>query len=324
MKARDIMSGGATCIEEDATLVQAAERLASEDIGSMPICGRDNRLKGVLTDRDIVVKAIAKGKDVAKTLVSELAEGKPVTIGADDSVDETLKTMQRNQVRRLPVIDGHTLIGIVSQADVARNLGRKASGKLLESVSEPHGFRTRRAMGLGKMTMILVPIAGVAYVMMRRGGVTHVASTAQVHVPVHEAYNQWTQFEEFPRFMNGVDEVRQIDDTHLRWVASVGGHQEQWDAKITEQEPDRVVAWRAISGKHNAGRVSFQSIDPATTEVTVELEYTPDGLSEEIGSALGLATRRVKGDLDRFKQLIETRGNASGAWRGSVHAGQTS
>src|SRR4051812_6303051 len=90
MKARDIMSGGATCIEEDATLVQAAERLASEDIGSMPICGRDNRLKGVLTDRDIVVKAIAKGKDVAKTLVSELAEGKPVTIGADDSVDETL------------------------------------------------------------------------------------------------------------------------------------------------------------------------------------------------------------------------------------------
>src|SRR5262245_46669586 len=99
MKARDIMSGGATCIEEDATLVQAAKRLASEDIGSMPICGRDDRLKGMLTDRDIVVKAIAKGRDAAKTIVSELAEGKPVTIGADDSVVEALRTMEHHQIR---------------------------------------------------------------------------------------------------------------------------------------------------------------------------------------------------------------------------------
>src|SRR6185312_7194030 len=159
------------------------------------------------------------GKDVAKTLASELAEGKPVTIGADDSVDETLKTMQRNQLRRLPVIDGHALIGIVSQADVARNLGKKASGKLLEEVSEPHGFRTRRAFGMGKMLLFAIPVAGAAWVFTRRArGVAHVATSAQVRVPVREAYNQWTQFEEFPRFMQGVDEVRQLDDTHLRWV----------------------------------------------------------------------------------------------------------
>jgi uncharacterized membrane protein len=157
---------------------------------------------------------------------------------------------------------------------------------------------------------------------MRRGsGVAQVATSAQVSVPVHEAYNQWTQFEEFPRFMQGVDEVRQLDDTHLRWVANVGGHQQQWDARITEQEPDKVVAWRAIGGKHNAGRVSFAPIDPQTTQVTVELEYQPEGMSEELGTALGLASRRVKGDLDRFKELIETRGTASGAWRGSVPAG---
>jgi uncharacterized membrane protein/CBS domain-containing protein len=322
MKARDIMSGDATCIDERATLVQAAKRLASEDIGSMPICGRDNRLKGVLTDRDIVVKAIAKGKDVTRTLVSELAEGKPVTIGADDSIKETLKTMQRNQLRRLPVIDGHALVGIVSQADVARNLGKKASGKLLEEVSEPHGFRTRRAFGMGKMLLFAIPVAGAAWVFTRRArGVAHVATSAQVRVPVREAYNQWTQFEEFPRFMQGVDEVRQLDDTHLRWVANVGGHQQQWDARITEQEPDKVVAWRAIGGKHNAGRVSFAPIDPQTTQVTVELEYQPEGMSEELGTALGLASRRVKGDLDRFRELIETRGTASGAWRGSVPTG---
>jgi uncharacterized membrane protein/CBS domain-containing protein len=324
MKARDIMTGGATCIDERETLVQAAKRFASEDIGSMPICGRDNRLKGVLTDRDIVVKAIAKGKDAARTLASELAEGKPVTIGADDSVDEALKTMQRHQLRRLPVIDGHALVGIVSQADVARSLGKKASGRLLEQLSEPHGYRTRRAFGMGKLMLLAIPVAGAAWFVMRRGGVAHVETSAQVHVPVHEAYNQWTQFEEFPRFMQGVDEVRQLDDTHLRWVASVGGHQHQWDARITEQEPDRVVAWRAIGGKHNAGRVSFASLDSQTTQVTVELEYQPEGIGEELGSALGLASRRVKGDLDRFKELIETRGSASGSWRGTVPAGSSS
>jgi uncharacterized membrane protein/predicted transcriptional regulator len=318
------MTSGATCIEEDATLADAAKRLAKEDIGSMPICGTDQRLKGVLTDRDIVVKAIAKGKDVTKTLVSELAQGKPVTIGADDSTDEALKTMERHQVRRLPVIDGHTLVGIVSQADIARSLKKKDSGKLLEQISEPHGYGVRRTIRMSKLVTMLGIGVGIAYLVRQRGrGVAHVGASTQVHVPVRDAYDQWTQFEEFPRFMGGVDEVRQLDDTHLRWVGNVGGRHHQWQARITQQEPDRVVAWQATEGKHNAGRVSFRPIDAQTTEVTVEMEYEPEGLSEELGSALGLAKRRVQGDLDRFKDLIESRGTPTGAWRGTVQAGTT-
>src|SRR5690348_3450862 len=119
--AREVMSGGAECIGENDTLADAARRLAELDVGAMPICGEDNRLKGMLTDRDIVVKALAQGKDPSSTRAGELAEGKPVTIGADDSVDEALRTMKDHKVRRLPVIDGHDLIGVVSQADLAKS-----------------------------------------------------------------------------------------------------------------------------------------------------------------------------------------------------------
>src|ERR1700710_1152878 len=136
MKARDIMSHDTQCVRAGDTLEAAAQRLADAGVGAMPICGDDDRLKGMLTDRDIVVKAIAKGKDVARTLVSELAEGKPVTIGADDSISETLKTMERAQVRRLPVIDGHRLVGIISSADIARRLPRRKSGELLQELSK--------------------------------------------------------------------------------------------------------------------------------------------------------------------------------------------
>ncbi|MDX6623901.1 MAG: hypothetical protein QOE75_1833 [Solirubrobacterales bacterium] len=133
--ARDIMTGGAECIGENQTLEQAAKRLAELDVGAMPICGEDNRLKGMVTDRDIVVKAVAKGKSLTETKAGELGDGKPVTIGADDSVEEALRTMTEHKVRRLPVIDGHELIGIVSQADVATNLPDEKTGELVEAIS---------------------------------------------------------------------------------------------------------------------------------------------------------------------------------------------
>ena len=133
--AREIMSGDAQCVGENDTIVDAAKRLAELDVGAMPICGEDDRLKGMLTDRDIVVKVLAQGKDPETTKAGELGEGKPVTIGADDSVDEALSTMKEHQVRRLPVIDGHELIGIVSQADVARNLEEEKVGDLVEAIS---------------------------------------------------------------------------------------------------------------------------------------------------------------------------------------------
>jgi CBS domain-containing protein len=133
--ARDVMTGGAECIAEDETVLDAAKRLAELDVGAMPICGSDNRLKGMLTDRDIVVKVLAQGKDPGSTKAGELGEGKPVTIGADDSVDEALRTMSQHKVRRLPVIDGHDLIGIVSQADLARNVDEEKVGDLVEAIS---------------------------------------------------------------------------------------------------------------------------------------------------------------------------------------------
>ena len=139
--ARDIMSGGAECAGENETLADAARKMRDLDVGALPICGEDNRLKGVVTDRDIVVKCIASGGDPTSTKVSELAEGKPVTIGADDPVDEALRTMKEHGVRRLPVIDGHDLIGMVSQADVAKNLPEEKVGDLVEAISAAPGSR---------------------------------------------------------------------------------------------------------------------------------------------------------------------------------------
>jgi CBS domain-containing protein len=134
--AREIMTPGAQCASENDSLVDAARKLRDLDVGALPICGEDNRLKGMVTDRDIVVKVIADGKDPSSIKVSELAEGKPVTIGADDSVDEALRTMMAHGVRRLPVIDGHDLVGIVTQADVARNLPADKIGDLVEAISK--------------------------------------------------------------------------------------------------------------------------------------------------------------------------------------------
>ena len=135
--ARDVMTPNAECVGENETLLEAAKKLADRGFGAMPICGEDNRLKGMLTDRDIVVKALAKGKDPSSTRAGELGEGKPVTIGADDSISEALKTMAQYKVRRLPVIDGHDLVGIIAVADIARELGDDDSkGDLIEAISE--------------------------------------------------------------------------------------------------------------------------------------------------------------------------------------------
>ena len=134
-KARDVMTGGAECVGENETVLDAAKKLADLDVGAMPICGEDNRLKGMLTDRDIVVKVLAQGKDPGDVRAGELGEGKPVTIGADDSVEEALHTMKEYKVRRLPVIDGHDLVGVVSQADLAVNVDEEQVGELVEAIS---------------------------------------------------------------------------------------------------------------------------------------------------------------------------------------------
>jgi CBS domain-containing protein len=133
--ARDIMTGGVECVGENESLVEAARKMRDLDVGSLPICGEDNRLKGMLTDRDIVVKCLADGGDPSTTKAADLAQGEPVTIGADDPVEEILRTMGQYKVRRLPVIDGHDLVGVVSQADVARHLPEDKVGDLVEAIS---------------------------------------------------------------------------------------------------------------------------------------------------------------------------------------------
>ena len=149
-----------------------------------------------------------------------------------------------------------------------------------------------------------------------------VNESIEVNVPVSTAYNQWTQFESFPQFMEGVESVAQTDDTHLHWVAEVGGKRHVWDAEITEQVPDRRIAWRSVDGKGISGIVTFEALGADRTRVDVQMSWETEGLVESLGSALGVDSRRVKGDLDRFKELIESQGVESGAWRGEVHSGQ--
>jgi uncharacterized membrane protein len=139
-----------------------------------------------------------------------------------------------------------------------------------------------------------------------------------IDLPVSTVYNQWTQFEDFPQFMEGVESVTQLDDKRLHWVAEIAGAREEWDAEIVDQEPDRRIAWRAITGTTNDGVVSFESLGPDSTRVTLDLDVEPEGLKEKIGEKLGFVSKQVEGDLKRFKEFIESRGAETGAWRGNV------
>ncbi|OLT55234.1 SRPBCC family protein [Cellulosimicrobium sp. CUA-896] len=145
-----------------------------------------------------------------------------------------------------------------------------------------------------------------------------VTQSIDVAVPVRTAYDQWTQFEEFPRFMEGVEEIRQLDATHTHWRTKIGGVEREFDATITEQHPDERVAWNSTSGPDHAGVVTFHKLADAETRVTVQLDWSPEGVVEKAGDALQLDERRVKGDLGRFKEYIESRGVETGAWRGDV------
>ena len=145
-----------------------------------------------------------------------------------------------------------------------------------------------------------------------------VEQSVEVQVPIERVYNQWTQFQEFPRFMDGVERIDQLDDRRLHWVASFGGETHEWDAEIVEQHPEERVAWRNVDGKDNAGVVTFHKIDQDTTRVMVQMDWAPESIKERIGSALGADDRRIAADLERFKEFIEQHGSETGAWRGEV------
>lgn len=153
------------------------------------------------------------------------------------------------------------------------------------------------------------------------GSTSSIEETIEVNVPLSTAYNQWTQFEEFPKFMHGVEEVRQLDDTHLHWRARIAGKEEHWHSEITSQVPDKRIAWRSTSGPSNSGVVSFERITDDRTRITFRMEYVPPGWLEKIGDALGLVKSEASGNLSRFAEFIEKRHRETGAWRGTVSAG---
>jgi uncharacterized membrane protein len=151
-----------------------------------------------------------------------------------------------------------------------------------------------------------------------------IEKSIEVNVPLEAAYNQWTQFEEFPRFMDGVREVRQLGDKRLHWRAEIGGKEKEWDTEITEQVPDDRIAWRATRGAPNAGVVTFHRLSPSSTRVMLQIEYEPEGAVETVGDWVGAVSGKVSGDLERFKEFIEGRGHETGAWRGKIDRPPTS
>ncbi len=151
-----------------------------------------------------------------------------------------------------------------------------------------------------------------------------IEQSIDVNVPVRTAYNQWTQFEEFPQFMEGVESVTQLDDKRLHWAAEIAGQKREFDATITEQTPDDRIAWRAEGEVNQAGVVTFHRLGEDQTRIMLQLEFQPEGAAEKIGDALGIVERRAKGDLERFKGFIESKGNETGAWRGEIDQSATS
>jgi uncharacterized membrane protein len=145
-----------------------------------------------------------------------------------------------------------------------------------------------------------------------------IEKSIELEVPVRTAYNQWTQFEQFPQFMEGVREVKQLNDNRLHWRADIGGKEKEWDAEITEQLPDERIAWRSRTGTLNGGVVTFHRLSDSRSKVMLQMEYDPKGFVENVGDAVGVVSARVQGDLKRFKEFIESRGQETGAWRGEI------
>jgi uncharacterized membrane protein len=221
---------------------------------------------------------------------------------------------------------------------VARGLShdqklRRELQKMMDSVDKAWSRLEKKRSHKVRNTLLVVGgIGGAAAVVVKTralekvpiGGTTArtLEASKEVNVPVSVAYNQWTQFEDFPLFMEGIEHVQQLDDTHLHWVANVAGKKAEWDAKIIEQHPDRQISWISQDGKKTRGTVSFEPRAEGKTFVRLSMSYQAEGPAEQLGSAAGLDLRRVESDLERFKEVIESRGTESGAWRGEIEAGQ--
>jgi uncharacterized membrane protein len=209
---------------------------------------------------------------------------------------------------------------------------RRELDKVVNSLDKAWSRVERKRSHKMRNTLIVVVVGGAAAAaavpvrkrLSRNGSGTMprtIDESIEVNAPVSTVYNQWTQFEDFPLFMEGVDHVHQLDDTRLRWVSTIGGRTNEWTAKILEQHADRQISWISEDGKKTRGTVTFEPIGPDKTRVRLSMSYQADPL-EAVGSAAGIDARRIRGDLERFKELVESRGSETGAWRGEVSAGQ--
>jgi len=263
-----------------------------------------------------LARSLAKDKKFRKQLLSAISHG-------------TLA--KRRASKRIGFVAAVTRLGADEKL-------KNELRKMTKSLENAWGrVEKKRSHKLRNSLLIVGGVGGAAVAAMkaRNGGFPNVGivgggtspraidESIEVNVPVSAAYNQWTQFEDFPLFMEGVDHVHQKDDTRLHWVATVAGKTNEWDAKILEQHPDKQISWISEDGKKTRGTVTFEPVGESKTRIRLSMSYQAEGLKEALGSAAGLDQRRVRGDLDRFKELIESRGAESGAWRGEVSAGTT-
>jgi uncharacterized membrane protein len=225
-----------------------------------------------------------------------------------------------------PVLRAHAVEMLVQLQKARQRVDRKRSHKLRNSFLLLAGFgAASAAVAVPAVRERVLKLVGGAKERVEGSSSSpaRIVESVEVEAPLSTVYNQWTQFEQFPLFMEGVEQVEQIDDTRLNWVAEVGGRRAEWEAKILYQEPDRRISWQSMDGKQTTGTVSFDEAGPSRTRIQLELTYTPEGVLERAGSAAGLDSRRVSGDLQRFRELIERQGAESGAWRGEIKGGQT-
>jgi len=268
---------------------------------------------------DVVKDNAAAAADLAAALAQDKKFRKQLLAGVGHGV-----RAKKRVAARLGVIAALTRIAADEElrAD-AREMARNLQNAWAR-VEKKRSHRMRNTL----LVLVGVGTAAAAAVLPKKklsvGTTTPrtVMADVEVDVPVSTAYNQWTQFEEFPSFMEGVEEVKQLDDTRLHWVATVAGKRAEWDAKILEQHPDQQVSWISEDGRKTRGTVTFEPIGESRTHVRLSMSYQAEGLRETIGSAAGLDTRRVRGDLVRFKDLIESRDSETGAWRGEISAGK--
>jgi len=263
-----------------------------------------------------LARSLAKDKKFRKQLLSAISHG---TIA------------KRRASKRIGFVAAVTRLGADEKL-------KNELRKMTKSLENAWGrVEKKRSHKLRNSLLVVAGVGGAAAAAMkaRNGGLPKVGivgggtsprtidESIEVNVPVSAAYNQWTQFEDFPLFMEGVDHVHQKDDTRLHWVATVAGKTNEWDAKILEQHPDKQISWISEDGKKTRGTVTFEPVGESKTRIRLSMGYQAEGVKEALGSAAGLDQRRVRGDLDRFKELIESRGAESGAWRGEVSAGTT-